>query len=81
LGGKRGVALSGEGERGPGQGFLRRGHTGKKRIAITAPGKETEKAHYSRADYCAWEPDRRYGIIDGEAFMTAASSMILRGSF
>jgi Uma2 family endonuclease len=33
---------------------------------------ETEKSRYTYADYCAWETDKRYELINGEAYMMSA---------
>jgi Uma2 family endonuclease len=37
--------------------------------------KEEEKNHYTYADYLAWETDKRYELIDGEAYMMSAPSV------
>jgi Uma2 family endonuclease len=36
---------------------------------------ETEKSRYTYEDYCAWETDKRYELIDGEAYMMSAPSV------
>ncbi|MDR2617978.1 MAG: Uma2 family endonuclease [Treponema sp.] len=36
---------------------------------------ETEKSRYTYADYCAWETEKRYELIDGEAYMMSAPSV------
>jgi Uma2 family endonuclease len=41
----------------------------------TALEKTDEKARYTYADYLAWDTDKRYELIDGEAYMMAAPSV------
>jgi Uma2 family endonuclease len=37
---------------------------------------EAEKTHYTYADYLAWETDKRYELMDGEAYIMASPSVI-----
>jgi Uma2 family endonuclease len=39
-------------------------------------GLETEKSHYTYADYLEWETDKRYELMGGTAYMMAAPSAI-----
>jgi Uma2 family endonuclease len=41
----------------------------------TALEKADEKTFYTYADYLAWDTDKRYEIINGEAYMMAAPSV------
>jgi Uma2 family endonuclease len=41
----------------------------------TALEKADEKARYTYADYLAWDTDKRYELIDGEAYMMSTPSV------
>ena len=41
----------------------------------TAFERKTEKSRYTYADYYAWETDKRYEILNGEAYMMSAPSV------
>ncbi|GHV76209.1 hypothetical protein AGMMS49942_10300 [Spirochaetia bacterium] len=36
---------------------------------------ETEKTHYTYADYLSWETDKRYELMDGVAYMMASPTV------